>query len=205
MDQCRVLIVDDEEDTRDLLAVALQRDGLAVDTACNGAVALERLNEISYDVLVTDLVMPELDGIDLLNALNAQNSGVIKIVITSFADKDNVKSVLNAGADYLIEKPFNGGQLKAVIEYLYDNEDKVTLSREQDDSFSSVFQRRLITLPITDTEKRIVSLIARGASNETISEALSISKQTVKNRVSLIYRKLGISSRAEIFSMLFPI
>ncbi len=204
MVQCRVLIVDDEEDTRELLSASLSREGMFTQTAKNGKEALTFIDN-SFDVLVTDIVMPEMDGISLLQETTNQELQIVKIVITSFADKENVKAALNAGADYLIEKPFNGSQLKSVIDNLYDSEFYTSRNDPSNRLLSNIFQRRLMSLPITETEKRIVSLIVRGASNETISIALGISHQTVKNRVSLIFRKLGISSRQEIFAILFPV
>jgi len=208
MDQCRVLIVDDEEDTRELLSIALKRERMNAESACNGVDALAYFKDDGakpIDVLVTDLVMPKMNGIELLESFRSDNISVVKIVMTSFAYKENVMSALSSGADYLIVKPFHGIQLKAVIENLLAEGVRTSVSEHGDDYLNDIFQRRLMSLPITETEKRIVALVARGASNEGISEALGISHQTVKNRMSLIYRKLGISTRSEIFMILFPI
>lgn len=205
MDPCRVLIVDDEADTRDFLGRALRRAGLAVDLAGDGREALTALAPDTA-VVVTDLIMPRMGGLELLAELRNRDPAPIKIVITSFADKDNVKAALNSGADYLIEKPFTGPQLATAIEHLRAQRTGTLAAPATDeDSLSDLFHERVRSLPVTDIEKRIVILIAKGASNATISSALALSEQTVKNRVSMIYRKLGVAGRTELFHLLFPI
>jgi DNA-binding NarL/FixJ family response regulator len=210
MDPCRVLIVDDEADTRDFLGRALRRAGLEVVLAGDGKEALALIDadaDADTAVVVTDLIMPRMGGLELLDALRQRGLEPIRIVITSFADKDNVKAALNSGADYLIEKPFTGPQLASAIEHLRAQRAgrKPAPGGGDEDALSDLFRDRVRSLPLTDVEKRIVILIAKGASNATISGALQLSEQTIKNRVSMIYRKLGVAGRTELFHLLFPI
>jgi DNA-binding NarL/FixJ family response regulator len=206
MDPCRVLIVDDEVDTRDFLGRALRRAGFDVVLAGDGQEALAVIDAATA-VVVTDLIMPRMGGLELLDALRERGLEPIRIVITSFADKDNVKAALNSGADYLIEKPFTGPQLASAIEHLRAQRAgrKPASGGADEDALSDLFRDRVRSLPLSDVEKRIVILIAKGATNATISGALQLSEQTIKNRVSMIYRKLGVAGRTELFHLLFPI
>lgn len=194
----RVLIVEDEEVGRDLLARGLRRCGFEVDTAADGADAIARLDQ-DFDYVVTDLVMPRGDGESVLQELNRRSHRAQRIVITSFADKERVIAVLNLGADYLLEKPFSAEELVALLRRLGVSR------REHSDTLALFFQRRLLGLPLSPRERQIVELVLRGEANKQIARTLGISEQTVKNILSNAYTKLGIQSRGELFHVVFPI
>lgn len=197
----RILVVDDEADARDLLSAALSRQGYEVVTASNGEQALA-LFDGKFDVVVTDLIMPKLDGIELLRHLRAIDAEVITVVITSFADKERAVAALNLGADYLIEKPFTGRQLIELIDQLLAKSDACVGS---DDRVSKLFIQRLVSLNLTDRERQLVTWILKGMPNQNIATCLGIREQTVKNMLFQLYQKLGISSRGELFHLVFPI
>jgi DNA-binding NarL/FixJ family response regulator len=193
----KILIVDDEADARELLLRGLARHGHAATGAMDGAEAL-RLLDPSYDVLVTDLVMPQLDGLGLLRALPANNPGLIKVVITSFADKERAVAALNLGVHYLVEKPFTAQQLAEVIGKLLEE-------RGQSATIEQIFQLRVRAMPITERERQMVFYVLKGLPNLEIAGLLGIGEQSVKNYLSQLYRKLGVSSRSELFHLVFPI
>ena len=210
----RVLIADDEDDTRDLLGMSLGRADMHVDTVASGVEAIALLPR-GYDILVTDIVMPGMDGLELLQWISARELELIRIVITSFADKNNVKEALNHGADYLLEKPFAGAQLIKVIRHLTtpsasrrptgSGSYRSPTPLPDDDDISELFQRRLASLPLTVNEQRIVTYILKGLANKDIADILQNSEQTIKNRINTIYKKLQISSRSQLFHIVFPI
>lgn len=103
---CRVLIVDDDQYVRDFLGMVLQREGYRVATAADGLQALERLGEVSQDLVVLDLMMPHLDGWGVLERLRGHD--LIKVIVLSAMVDDGVKSkARRAGAHAVLQKPFS--------------------------------------------------------------------------------------------------
>lgn len=193
----RILVVEDETDARELLVAGLQRLGFAAEGASDGLEALALLTR-GFDVVVTDLLMPRCDGLHLLDELRKKHPGIRRVVITSFGDKSRVLAALNAGADYLLEKPFGVQQLAEVINRLIaDGPDERALDQW--------FTRRLASLGLTPREHDLVALVMKGLSNKEIAGHLHLGEQTVKNALFTLYQKLGIASRGELFHLVFPI
>lgn len=195
----RVLLVEDEVDARELLVRGLRRCGMTVEGAADGAEALERLVE-PWDVIVTDLLMPRVDGLRLLEVLQARRHPALRVVITSFGDKERVLAALNSGADHLLEKPFAVDRLHRLIERLLAER-----GAGQAAGVDQLFQRRLEALPLTPRERELVVYVLKGLPNRDIARLLGIGEQTVKNALSALYAKLGIASRGELFHLVFPI
>src|SRR4051812_5063773 len=95
----RILVVDDEPSARSGLEKLLKQEGFTVDTASDGAVALEVAAEHPPDVVVTDLKMPNLDGVALLGKLHEQDGALPVIVVTAFGDVSSAVSAMRAGAE----------------------------------------------------------------------------------------------------------
>lgn len=194
----RILLVEDEAIGRDLLARGLTRAGYEVVAAADGVRAAEFLGR-EFDFVVTDLVMPRADGLAVLAELNRLKHSAMRIVVTSFADKDRVVAVLNLGADYLLEKPFGVDTLCTVLERL-----KADLG-DGSANLAQFFRRRLLGLPLTPREREMVEMVLQGDSNKQIARRLGISEQTVKNALSHAYESLGVQSRGELFHAVFPV
>lgn len=197
-ESAEILLVDDEAASRGLLVRGLIRLGYRVTGAADGLEAAQLLHR-PWDVIVTDLLMPRLDGLGLLREVNQRCPTALRIVITSFADKDRVVQVLNLGADYLLEKPFGVDRLAAVIARLLEE------NPSRDGEMNQFFQRRLLGMPLSTREREIVALVLKGKSNKEIADVLSLGEQTVKNTLSVIYGKLSVQSRGELFHAVFPI
>jgi DNA-binding NarL/FixJ family response regulator len=193
----RVLVVEDERDSRELTVRGLARHGFAASGACDGLDALDQLAG-GWEVVVTDLRMPRLDGLQLLGELRTRLPGAVRVVITSFGDKDNVLAALNGGADYLLEKPFTVRQLADLL-------NRLLAERNEAGQVDQLFVRRLATLPLTAREREMVVLVLKGLSNKDIAEVLNIGEQTVKNALAAVYQKLGVASRGQLFHHVFPI
>lgn len=198
MSTASILLVEDEAAARELLARGLSRLGYRVTGVGDGADAVPLLHK-PWDVVVTDLQMPRMDGLRLLDEVNRLCPRALRVVITSFADKDKVVAVLNLGADYLLEKPFGVDRLAGILDRLLA--DRSTTS----DSMVQFFQRRLLGLPLTVRERDLVAGLLKGQSNKELAASLNINEQTVKNALSAIYAKLGVQSRTELFHAVFPI
>jgi DNA-binding NtrC family response regulator len=113
----RVLIVDDEENQRQGLASMVSAWGCEAETAANGEEALEKLASFPAEVMVTDLMMPRMDGTELLRRLNAQGGGPVSIVVTSFGNLETAVSTIHElGAFWFMEKPIQAKALRTLIE-----------------------------------------------------------------------------------------
>lgn len=193
-----ILLVDDEATSCELMARGLRRAGYEVTTASDGKEAADLLDR-NFDYVVTDLVMPVADGLSLLAEMNRRGHEGLRVVITSFADKERVIAVLNQGAHYLLEKPFSAERLVGVLEHL-------SQERSTDPNrLAQFFLRRLERLPLTAREREIVGHLLQGDSNKQIAGKLGLSEQTVKNMLSNAYARLGVQSRGELFHAIFPI
>lgn len=115
-----ILVVDDEEIIRNVLSDLLAREGYTVDTAVDGIDALEQFNQKSYNLIITDLTMPRLDGMGLLKQLKASEPELTVIVITAYATLESAVSVIREGAYDYIVKPFIIDEVLFKIRNIYN-------------------------------------------------------------------------------------
>lgn len=106
----KILVVDDEQSMRDTLQIMLEKEGFEVETAGDGREALEKFERGRLDLVITDLKMPGLDGIGMLDAFHDRGETPV-IVMTAYATKDQAIAALNLGASFFIEKPFKKQEL----------------------------------------------------------------------------------------------
>ena len=113
----RLLIVDDERSMRELLEHVLEREGYDVETAENGRVALERMKERSYDLVISDIQMPDMTGIELLEHVRSSSPETVVIMITAFATVDTARQAFKLGAEDFIIKDsgFDVDELKVLV------------------------------------------------------------------------------------------
>lgn len=193
----RVLIVDDEADARELLVRGLLRGGWRATGAADGQEALDLLGD-GWDAVVTDLLMPRVDGFAVLDAARARLPHALRVVVTAFGDKDRVLAALNHGAHFLLEKPFGVADLVDVLTRLGGGQ---TAS----EPLSALYQQSLDRLALTERDRQFVTLVLKGLPNREIGAVLGLGEQTVKNYLQGIYTRLGITSRSELFHCVFPI
>ena len=104
--RARVLVVDDERSMRELLSIVLRRDGYDVLLAADGKAAVDILKRERVDVLITDIRMPEMTGVDVLREAKTIDPGIISIIMTAFASTDTAVDALRLGAaDYVHKSP----------------------------------------------------------------------------------------------------
>lgn len=190
-----VLLVEDEDDTREMLARALVRAGYECVAAGNLSDGLARAAEAErVDVVVADVVLGKDDrgGLRLLTALRARGVEAPVVMITAYADVEKVKTALNEGAAYLLEKPFRANDLLGVIE-------KVSTGGEAAHSAEQVLARA----KLTEKERTVALLLLDGLSSTEIAEREHNSPKTIRQHVSQIYAKCGVSSRAEFFRLVY--
>jgi two-component system response regulator PilR (NtrC family) len=110
-----ILIVDDEQSYRQLLSLVFQEEGHELRTAMNGRQALEELQKEPADVIVSDVKMPDMDGIELLRAVRETLPDIGVILMTAFASVDTAREAFKLGADDFIQKPFDVEELKLIV------------------------------------------------------------------------------------------
>jgi len=114
-EEARILVVDDEPKICQFLKVLLEREGLRVSSACRAAEAIEMFEEDAYDLVITDLKMPGMDGFELVKRLKAIESDTPVVMITGYATVETAVQALRHGVDDYITKPFNIEELRKVI------------------------------------------------------------------------------------------
>jgi two-component system, response regulator, stage 0 sporulation protein F len=120
-DAKRILLVDDEENARLALARLLSREGYLVDTVSNGFEALNHLREHDVNLIVTDINMPEMDGISFLRELNKSFPGNNVIMITAYGGVESYIEAINLGAFEYINKPVRIEELKAIMVKIFSS------------------------------------------------------------------------------------
>jgi len=119
----RILIVEDSPTQAQQLVHILKRKGYQVESAGNGRLALEKLTSFRPELIISDIVMPEMDGYDLCRAVKASGMGrgIPVILVTTLAESQDVVRGLECGADHFIRKPYEEGHLLARVDYLLKN------------------------------------------------------------------------------------
>ena len=111
----KVLVVDDEQSMRETLEIMLEKEGFLVESASNGSEALKKMEDDAFDLMITDIKMPDLDGVQLIEALDKRGIYVPIIVMTAYATKEQAITALNLGASFFIEKPFKIEDIKNML------------------------------------------------------------------------------------------
>jgi DNA-binding NarL/FixJ family response regulator len=189
-----VLLVEDEDDTRDLLGKAMVRAGYAAVLASTLAQGLELARKARPDVIVTDIVLDSDDrgGLHLLTELRAGGLRTPVLVITAYADVEKVKIALNAGAAHLLEKPFSAGELLSAIESVKSHHDPAGLAED-------LFERARLT----EKEREVARQLIQGLSSNEIAERAGNSAKTIRQHVTQIYAKCGVENRAGFFRRVY--
>lgn len=198
----KVLIVDDHPLVRHGLSVLLgvYDDIEVIGEAENGREAFEMCGKHLPDIVLMDLIMPEIDGIEATRKILKNWSSIKIVILTSFVDKKLIEDSLKAGAIGFILKNVSGENLVATLRDAYRG--KSTLSSEASDFLISNLKNPPVAeYQLTSQEKIIITCLVDGLSNKKIAQKLVLSLSTVKFHVSNILSKLGASSRAEAVSI----
>jgi DNA-binding NarL/FixJ family response regulator len=199
----RVLLVDDHAMVRRGLRGFLELlDDIEVcGEAENGRQALEQVARLHPDVVLMDLLMPELDGVGAIGRLREEHPDVEVVALTSFVEESRVTAALEAGASGFILKDADADDVAQAIRAAHRGEVHL------DPAVALLVARRVRTArtpqtpspdaSLTEREREVLALVAHGLSNKAIADRLVITERTARTHVSNILGKLGLASRTQ--------
>jgi NarL family two-component system response regulator LiaR len=195
------MIVDDHAIVRKGIRALLstEHDIQVVGEAGDGAEAVVQAKSLKPDVILMDLVMPKLDGIEATRQITSQMAGTRILVLTSFAADDKVFPAIKAGALGYLLKDTGPDELVQAIHCVYRGEPSLepSIARKVLTELSAPQTKPLSADPLTGRELDILRLIAQGRSNKEIAELLVITEMTVRTHVSNVLGKLHLASRTQ--------
>ena len=197
----RVMIVDDHAVVRQglRLFLDLQDDITVVGEARDGADALRQVEALAPDVILMDLMMPRMDGIEAVRRIKASHPEMRIIVLTSFSDDQKLFAAIRAGATGFLLKDVSPQDLAAAVYAAQRGEAALSpgMATKLMQEFTAAASPAALDHALTEREFEVLALIAQGRSNKQISEGLTISEKTVKTHVSNILAKLHLEDRTQ--------
>ena len=201
----RVLIVDDHQLILEGLEYVLERDGMeVVGRASTGRKAIELTRTCEPDVVLLDIRMPDMDGLEALAAIKSSKSDAIVIILTSYRNPEYFYRAIALGAAGFLMKEGTSSQIVHAIRTIRNGESIIDrqVLRDSLRALSATTKAASSTdnldIPsLTEQEVRILTLIAEGLTNSDIAEVLTVSLNTVKTHVRNIFVKLGVSDRTQ--------
>jgi NarL family two-component system response regulator LiaR len=197
----RVLVVDDHtivrKGTRALLAEV--GDIEVVGEAADGREAVDQAEALRPDVILMDLVMPVMDGIEATRKITGSQPDTRVLALTSFAADDKVFPAIKAGALGYLLKHADPEELVDAIRRVYHGEPSLhpSIARKVLHEVRQPSEKRPTPDPLTDREIEVLQLVAQGLSNQEIADQLSIAEVTVRTHVSNILGKLHLANRVQ--------
>lgn len=196
----KLLLIDDDPNLILLVKDYLEFRGYTVLTAQNGSAAFRLLEDVQPDLIICDVMMPEMDGYAFIQKLRSQQEFDWTPVIFLSAKgqtQDRIKG-LHAGADVYMVKPFEPEELVAQVEASI----KLAHRMKQRQQVTGSDAVSVIEVPfdveLTPTELKVIQLVARGMANREIAQQLQVSQRTVESHVSNMLGKTGLSNRTEL-------
>lgn len=196
----KVLLVDDHEMVRLGVSayLSVQEDIEVIAQAENGKIGVERALELKPDIILMDLVMPVMDGIEATKEILSKWKEAKIIIVTSFIDDEKVYPAISAGAKSYLLKTSSASEIAQAIRDTYRGEgvfekevsEKLEHRHEVEEEFR-LFEE------LTSREKEVLLLIAQGKSNQEIADECFITLKTVKTHVSNILSKLQVEDRTQ--------
>lgn len=190
-----IAYVEDDDNLRTLYMDRFVQAGYVCEVFTNAEDLLKVAAPGKFDLLLLDIRLPAMSGVQLLKLLRHRGIFTPAILMTAFNNADSAREALNASANYLLEKPFSFQQLKLLAE-------KVVSTPT---SLQDCVDRGLGRLGLARRENDVARLVLKGLSNKDIAHIANISEATVKQYLVQIFQKAQVKSRAEFFSYIFPV
>ncbi|MCM1266706.1 MAG: response regulator transcription factor [Bacteroidales bacterium] len=197
----RVMIADDHSLIREGLRQLLEFDGSieVVGEAANGVECLEHIEKYDPEVLLLDINMPEMNGIEVLKKMKEDKSPVKVLILTVHSELEYLMNAVDIGVEGYIMKDSESSELKKAIRAVQDGENYIQsslipalnhqlISRDEDKDKVAM---------LTNRELEVLVQVANGMFNKEIATNLNISERTVKNHISNIFKKIEVSDRTQ--------
>ena len=199
--QIRVLVVDDHVIVRKgIKALLAEIDQIEViGEAGNGQEAVTQAHSLQPDVILMDLVMPEMDGIEAISQIKNTHPQVRILALTSYSTDDKIFPAIKAGAIGYLLKDSDPQDLVRAIQQVHRGEPSLhpKVAQKVLQELSMPSDRPPTSEPLTEREVEVLALLAKGASNQEIAEQLIIAEATVRTHVSHILDKLHLANRVQ--------
>jgi len=205
MSGIRILVVDDHAIVREGLKALLElaEDVEVVTGACSSKECFELLTKSTYDIILMDLKMPGIDGIEATRLIKKVYPQIKVVVLTNYDDAEYVLAAIKAGSDGYVLKDVNKGDLIRIVRTVVHNQSfidpevtgKVFLGLKEGAKTSS--DRDHFRSILSYRELEILSHVVNGMANKEIAAAVCLSSDTVKTHLKKIYKKLGVGSRSQ--------
>ncbi len=181
----KILVVDDEQSLRDVLSIMLKRAGYAVTSAMDGEEAIELLNREIFDLVITDLRMPKIDGMEVLKAVKSASPETVVLIITAFASADSAVEAMKQGAYDYLTKPFQVDEVQLIIRNALEKRrlttENMLLKREmasqssfaqlvgQSEAMQKVFD---VVRKVADSKSNVLICGESGTGKELVARAI---------------------------------
>jgi DNA-binding NarL/FixJ family response regulator len=201
-DQIRILIADDHPVVREGLITMISRepDFKVVGEAKNGLEAVEKVKQLQPDVVLMDLRMPELDGVEAIRQISLTETNVKFIILTTYSDDDYIFKGIEVGARAYLLKDAPREELFKAIKAVNRGESliqPVIASKILDRFVEMTKQAQAPQDLLSGRELEVLELMAKGSANKEIADQLSITNSTVKTHITSIFQKLNATDRTE--------
>lgn len=199
-EQKRLLLIDDDPNLILLVKDYLEFRGYEVVTAENGREALDVLEQDTPDMIICDVMMPEMDGYSLVEHVRQDpRTSWIPVLFLSAKgqSQDRVKG-LSTGADVYMVKPFEPEELVAQVESSLKQASRLMVHQPAKGAEGGPKIQVPFDVELTPTELRVVQFVARGMANREIAEELKVSQRTIESHVSNMLGKTGLHNRTEL-------
>lgn len=202
----RLLLVDDQQLIREGLRTLLEMEkGMTIaGEAADGAAAIQAFEELSPDVVLMDVRMPRMDGVEATRRIRAKHPDARILVLTTFDEDELVFEAIRAGARGYLLKDVSGTELATAIRSIASGDAALqpSVARKVMDAFARMAQPAPVSTqrfvePLSGRERAVLSLLARGLSNKEIALQLFLAEGTVKNHVSAILQKIDARDRTQ--------
>lgn len=189
----RLLIVDDEANVCRTLQVIMEDEGYEVTTAQDGRTALAQFETAEFDVVLSDIRMATMDGVEVLKRIKERRPETVVMLITGYGTMNGAIDAFRCGADDFVPKPLDMDYLKRRIRQCLESRRQRPLAE---------LEAARGRFGLTPREAQVVSQVQQGQSNADIARQLGISEGTVKVHLEHIYAKVGVHSRTALIARL---
>ena len=199
MNKKSILVIEDEEIIRHTLSEDLSHEGYLVNIASNGDEGVKKFSKNSHDLVIVDLIMEGMGGIQAIREIKKIRSDTPVIILTGYGDKDSAIDALRLGVLDYFPKPYPRKEfLRKVAQCLAYTKS----SGEKRTGSALDVYRKMDCSGLTRREIEVCLLMREGPTYEKLAESMFISKHTIKNHLKNIFKKLGVNSGTELVALL---